>query len=116
MRIINRERGSGKTTILIGAAAATGARIITPTEDMARFVASEARKNGLDILEPFSIVHWNNVKHLHPFCGNDVLIDEGEAIIEEALKRYMGANVIAVTMTVPCNGVKKAVEPNERKR
>lgn len=113
MKIINRDLGSGKTTILIYTAYATGARIVTPTDAMAKFVASEAKKNELDILEPLSIERWNNAKHLRQFCGNDVLIDEGEAIIEEALKAYLGANVIAVTMSVPCIGTEKVVDVSE---
>lgn len=100
MRLINKSRGTGKTTQLIYTSATTGFRIITPTAQMANLIAEEAKKMGLDIPKPLSDVEYRN----DPYWSRShdpILIDECPKIIEEALELYFDAPVVAATMTVP---------------
>lgn len=46
MKIINRERGTGKTTMLISTAYVTGKPIITYTMNNKNHLMSMAKKNG----------------------------------------------------------------------
>lgn len=117
MKLINGERGSGKTDGLIFTAAATGARIITPTSEMALFVEKRAKERGIEILKPVSANEYFS-GHYGPGeirggrgnpviainNGSPILIDEadnpnGISIIEAALSSYFGGvPVIAATI------------------
>ena len=117
MKLINGERGSGKTDGLIFTAAATGARIVTPTRNMALFIEKRAKERGIEILQPVSAAEYfsgNYGPHeirgglgnrvLERNCGTPILIDEadncnGVSIIEAALSSYFGGvQVIAATI------------------
>lgn len=101
MRIINKSRGTGKTTQLIYASAITGFRIIAPNHAMASYIEKMAKDMGLNIPQPMSDVEYRNRKEL----WNDhtpILIDEVQnQILDEALELYFGAPVVAATMTIP---------------
>lgn len=100
MRLINKERASGKTTQLIYTSATTGFRIITPTAHMANHIAEMAKQMGLDIPKPLSDVEYRN----DPYWSKNhdpILVDECPEIIKEALELYFDAPVVAATMTVP---------------
>lgn len=112
MRIINKSRGTGKTTQLIYASAITGFRIIAPNHAMAKHIEKMAKDMGIKILPPMSDVEYRNRKEL----WNDhtpILIDELQNdILDEALELYFDAPVVAATMTVPIDdGDKVAEEP-----
>lgn len=103
MKLINKSRGTGKTTQLIYASAITGFRIITPNAAMAKHIEEMARDMGLKILTPLSDVEYRNrevyrIKRDHA----PILIDEVQhQILDEALELYFNAPVVAATMTVP---------------
>lgn len=93
MKLINKSRGTGKTTQLIYASAITGFRIIAPNHAMAKDM-------GLKILPPMSDVEYRNRKEASNHTP--ILIDEVQnEILDEALELYFGAPVVAATMTVP---------------
>lgn len=97
MKLINKSRGTGKTTQLIYVSAITGFKIIVPNAAMAKYVEELAKKMGLKIPQPISYVEYK--------IGNDrgpILIDEVQnQILDEALELYFKSRVVAATMTVP---------------
>lgn len=101
MRIINKSRGTGKTTQIIYASAVTGFRIITPNHAMAKHIEEMAKNIGLKIPQPMSHVEYRNgrgFQHNH----EPILIDDLQnQILDEALELYFNAPVVAATMTVP---------------
>lgn len=101
MNLINKSRGTGKTTQLIYASAITGFRIIAPNRNMASHIEKMAKDMGLKILPPMSDVEYRNRKELWD-DHTPILIDELQnQILDEALELYFGAPVVAATMTVP---------------
>ncbi len=100
MRLINKSRGTGKTTQLIYTSAITGFRIITPNAAMAKHIEKQAKDMGIKILPPMSDVEYRNRKY--DSDHTPVLIDELQnQIINEALELYFSTPVVAATMTVP---------------
>lgn len=101
MKLINKSRGTGKTTQLIYASAVTGFRIITSNRHMAKSIEEQAKKMGLKIPEPMSDVEYRNRKEIWDE-PRPILIDElPNQILGEALELYFNAPVVAATMTVP---------------
>lgn len=104
MKLINKSRGTGKTTQLIYASAITGFRIIVPNHAMAKHIEKMAKDMGLKILPPMSDIEYRLRRPLHKIESDHapILIDEIQnQILDEALKLYFGAPVVAATMTVP---------------
>lgn len=102
MKIINGERGSGKTDGLIFAAYATGARIIAPSNAMAKRIADRAKERGIDILPPMGYHDYlDGPGKLAATQREPILIDEAETIIKEALELWFRKEVIAVTISEP---------------
>ena len=110
MKIINKERASGKTTQLIYTSATTGFRIITPNAHMASNIAKMAKQMGFDIPTPLSDVEYRSDPHLS-HNHDPILIDECLEIIAEVLELYFDAPVVAATMSVPME--KKKEEEND---
>lgn len=101
MKLINKSRGTGKTTQLIYTSATTGFRIITPTAAIAKYIKAMAKKMCVTILPPMSYVEYRNRKELRD-DHTPLLIDElSNQILDEALESYFNAPVVAATMTVP---------------
>lgn len=103
MRLINKSRGTGKTTQLIYASAITGFRIIAPNDAMARHIEEMAKNMGLKIPQPISYAEYRNRECFRIGSNRTpILIDEVQnQILEEALELYFKARVVAATMTVP---------------
>ena len=101
MRLINKSRGTGKTTQLIYASAITGFRIIAPDYAMASRIEKMAKDMGLKIPQPMSDIEYRNRRELKK-DRTPILIDELQnQILDEALELYFDAPVVAATMTVP---------------
>ena len=107
MKLINKPRGTGKTTQLIYTSATTGFRIITPTAQMAKDM-------GLDIPKPLSDIEYRNDPYWNR-SHDPILIDECPKIIEEALELYFNAPVVAAMMTVPTEDNCFTPTPKEEK-
>lgn len=100
MNLINKSRGTGKTTQIIYASAITGFRIIAPNHNMAKNIEKMAKDIGLKIPKPMSDVEYRNKKEKDDHIP--ILIDELQnEILDEALELYFDAPVVAATMTVP---------------
>lgn len=102
MKIINGERGSKRTTMLIHASYVTGARIVCPNFQMAKQTEQQAKDEGLDIPTPFEAWQYAEDCAHGMHRGEHILIDNAEAVIEEALKVYFhGIPVDAITINKP---------------
>lgn len=101
MKILNRERRSGKTMRMIYASEVTGFRIITPTRSTARDAKALASELGCDIPEPICVEEFKDVKlHSAGFENCGILIDEAESIIQDALEAYFRCPVHAISLSV----------------
>lgn len=97
MKIINRARGSGKSTMLLYVAAVTSYPIIVPdfhTKEHLLLLEKESGINGVTI---YTLDEWERSK---PLCGN-VLIDELGNMLSRILSKYLHTNVVAATMSEP---------------
>lgn len=101
MRIINRGRGTGKTTMLISTAYVTGKPIITSTMSNKNNLMDTAKTMGIsDNIEVYTINEWLEL-HRPYIPNNEILVDNIELMLGEVLSKYLNANVIAGTMTIP---------------
>lgn len=106
MRIINRSRGNGKTTMLIYTAYITGMPIIVYTRRQADLLLKQAKDMNVDV-EVFTVCEWNKLR-LPSKNEMSVLVDEANIMIEDCLKMYIGSNIAAATMTIPMDDNKSA--------
>ena len=116
MKILNMERKSGKTTILIHTAYATGMPIITYDSARAKQVYEQACKMGFDRIEVYSSAEWiSNIRKLSIHKDKEhVLIDDGEQLIDIALENMFKVKVETVTLSIPMREVtKKEAVQNE---
>lgn len=98
MKWLNKKRAGGKTTGLIFTSEATGYPIIVETEAQARNVKALATKMEVKIPEPMSVKSYFDTRQGRHI--EKILIDESPKIIEDALKRYFGVEIAAVTMSL----------------
>lgn len=124
MKIINGERGSGKTDGLIFTAYATGAQIVTFCHQEADRIIKRAHERGMDILPPVCAREFVRMNrdgfrglHIDPKYQPPIIIDEanmavndGKSLIEIALENLFQAPIIADTMTA---GEIKSVLPKK---
>lgn len=113
MKIINGERASGKTTILIQMAHDTGARIVCRSQAEARFVEKRGKEMGLEIKKPAFDFAVPGPFNPEAFKGETLLIDDAEGIIEKALAAYFGVPVCAITINRP-NVLKSRLDDEQR--
>lgn len=100
MKILNKERGSGKTTQLIYTSEVTGYPIVTYTEKQANNVSEQAKKLGCNIINPITITNIKTSKRAYQ-SFQYILLDEAELILQEALESYLGVDIVALTMSIP---------------
>lgn len=115
MRIINRGRGTGKTAMLISTAYVTGKPIITSTMNNKNSLMDMAK--AMDVsnnIEIYTIDEW--LKRHRPYIpNNEILIDNVDLILGEVLSKFLNANVIAGTMTVPMDNVKNDIKETDKR-
>lgn len=75
----------------------TGAQIVTPNNEQARFVAKIAKEMGLDIRPPIS---YETINH-HPGHFEKILLDNAEEIIEKLLDQYFRGELVTATVSFP---------------
>ena len=101
MKIINGERASGRTTMLVQEAARTGARIICNNVEHRRQIMTVADEMGVSIKEAVMDFGFPVPFGKKTFDGETLLIDDAEQIIEKALSAYFGVPVAAITINCP---------------
>ena len=91
-------RGTGKTTKLIHASEVTGYPILCANLCAVDNAKKMAKEMGCNIPEPMTIADFKR----HFYRDENVLIDEVLAnnLLAIALNQYIGANVVACTMTL----------------
>ena len=98
MKIINRGRGTGKTTMLIHTSYITGYPIIVIDDKRATQVREQAQAIGCKDIE---VVSFEEIRVCAKRRFGGVLIDEATDFIEKALQMLIGGAVVGCTMTVP---------------
>ena len=115
MRIINRGRATGKTAMLISTAYVTGKPIITSTMNNKNSLLDMAERMGISAnIEVYTINEWLEC-HKSFMSSNEILVDNVEFILGDVLSKFLNANVIAGTMTVPMDDIKDDAKENDRK-
>lgn len=101
MVIINRARQTGKTTMLIHTACITKTPILVRGYSQKEFTLEKAKKMNCKV-DVYTLNEWIE-KEMYAYrpTTRKVLIDEAESIIEEALMRTLGAEVEAITFSIP---------------
>lgn len=94
--LIIKDRGTGKSTQLVYTSASTQYRIITSTRQSIKYLICLASCLGLKIPTPMTIEDYRNKSGAPNEC---ILIDEGYDLIGEAVSSYIGANVVAITLS-----------------
>lgn len=87
---------NNKTTQLLYTSATTQYPIIVQNKLQIRFLVDKASELKLNIPTPMTVEEFKGTRDM---SENHVLIDEGYDLIGEALSAYLGAPVVAVTLT-----------------
>lgn len=99
MKLLIKPRASGKTTGLIYTSEATGYPIVTNSKITANYIKEQAKEMNCDIPDPIT------VNDIHSGIGlpsdANILFDNVETILKDALNYYLGANVVCATMSSP---------------
>lgn len=95
MYLMDRERGSGKTTKLIHTSEVTGYPIVVRNRYMANIINERAVQMDCIIPNCISVDELRNMSHK----PKQILIDEGATIINDALQEYLQSDVVAITFT-----------------
>lgn len=96
MKIIQMNRGKGKTIYLIKKSAEFKYPIICCSETQRRMIKNIAKEMGLDIPEPISFSSINSKEKLRGLsCFDKLLIDD----LEYVLKRLFDKDIYAATIT-----------------
>ena len=98
MRILNQDRGTGKTKILIHTSYTTGYPIVVSNRISKDYIESKAKRMGLNIPEP---ILFFDKEGLNKVTTDKILIDELEIMLGEVLEEYFNKPIEAVTMTIP---------------
>lgn len=97
MRLIDGERGSGKTTKLIYTSEMTGYPIVTQNSRSVDYIQKQAQELNAKIPKPMTVREFLSMKGIRL---EKILLDEGFSIIKDALKSYFGGiDVATVTFT-----------------
>lgn len=99
MNLLIKDRASGKTTGLIYTSEATQYPIVTFNRMSINNIKKMAEDMGCLIPEPLCIKDFKSNPVRGRRLPDNVLLDEAGVIIGDALKAYLGTNVIAATMT-----------------
>jgi len=96
IRLIDKPRGTGKTSELIYASEITGYPIVVNNINQVIYISQMAKEMNCKIPEPIIETELLD-KNCH--VADKVLIDEGTDIISKALDSYFNVHVVAVTFT-----------------
>lgn len=104
-KLINLKRRNGKTTMLIHTAYVTGYPIIVDNTTKAHFIKEQATKMGLEGVQVYTFKEWQSFAghscYYNSGGENKVLIDEAQDLIEQALREFFKADVVAASLSLP---------------
>lgn len=115
MKIINKVRGSDKTTSLIYTSYTIGYPIIAADEQRRRNILCMARELGIDVRVE-TVGMWDKLGSKY-YSGTKVLLDDVDVILEQVLSSFFGGReIVACTMSIPCEEgrLKKKEEPEDK--
>lgn len=95
MKLLIKDKGSGKTTGLIYTSEATDYPIITHDNISKHYIMDMAKQMECTIPEPLTV---DELKRVPFYRGKNVLFDNIESILERAINSYLDANVVCATM------------------
>lgn len=99
MQLIVKDRGAGKTHMLIQTSAVTGYHIVCFSDFQASLVKERAKLLGLDIPDPISIKQLRN-ENISTQMLDNVLVDDVQMILKSAIAEHLGVKeVVAATCT-----------------
>lgn len=99
MRLLIKERQSGKTTGLIYASEVTGYPIAVLNEGMVGMIKDMANQMGCIIPEPVTFSELRRGSMRGKLYYENILIDEAQFVLNAALNEYFHCNVIGATIT-----------------
>ena len=98
MRILNQDRCTGKTTMLIHTSYVTGYPIVVSAVPMKSYIIDKAKLMGLNIPTPIVYTDKNS---LNKYPTDKILVDELGLMLDGILSEYFNKPVEAATMTIP---------------
>lgn len=99
MKLLIKDRGTSKTTGLIYTSEATGYPIVTLSKIQAHYIIDWAKDMNCIIPEPITVEELLNDKTKGIHRVENVLFDDVNTILKDALNSYLGVNVVCATMT-----------------
>ena len=115
MKIINKVRGSDKTTSLIYTSYTTGYPIIAADEQRRHNILCMARQLGIDV-NVETVKLWGRQSGKY-YPNTKILLDDVDVILEQVLSSFFGGReIVACTMSIPCEEgrLKKKEEPEDK--
>lgn len=98
LKFITKKRGMGKTTMLIYASAATGIPIVANSKKQCEYIADKAREYEVSIPKPVTPEEVCDGR-LAGTGVTELFADDAEELIADALREYLGRDVVCVTLT-----------------
>lgn len=104
MNLLSKPRGTGKTIALIYTSEATRYPILVSTRAKAERLEERAKELGCDIPKPVTITEFKSDKKLKNIY-RDILVDDLEDFLDEALRQYFGSRVLCATLNYKDRGI-----------
>lgn len=101
-KFINKNRGTGKTTMMIHTAYVTGYPIVVTTVRRKDYLMKQAIDMGCNDIDVYTVEEWNRRKN-HISYSDKVLVDNVDELLTKMINEYLNADVIAATLSLPIN-------------
>lgn len=101
MHLLTKPKGTGKTIALIYTSEITRYPILVNSRAKAEQIEKRAKDLGCDIPKPVTITEFKSDKKLKNIY-RDILVDDLEDFLDEALKQYFGSRVLCATLNMKC--------------
>lgn len=100
MQLIVKDRGAGKTHMLIQTSAITGYPIVCFGDYQAGWTKEKAKLLGLDIPDPISIRQLRN-ENISTQMRDKVLVDDIQMILKSAIAEHLGVKEVVTATCTP---------------
>lgn len=100
MQLIVKDRGAGKTHMLIQTSAITGYPIVCFGDYQAGWTKEKAELLGLDIPDPISIRQLRN-ENISTQMRDKVLVDDIQMILKSAIAEHLGVKEVVTAICTP---------------